>query len=292
MNPSAERALSFSYGDVSGPDMTPVLCAKRLVRLLSACTLRAVIEPCAFGQLAAQHEPGASGRTTANPEALPSAPGMHSEQVIVRPTEAYFAGFGGYTFGGKFDAEGTGAFRGVNFGNGSLADSAVVGAKAGGFFPEALSWFGVEAELFNTTPHIEQQGAAAGSHMRVTTFAINAIARAQFACEKKHLETEQVTERFAFHYVREFCRLQPYAGVGLGIYWVDISNSAFSAHANFVPGFNALAGVRYYLTDRIALFTEYKYNRATFNFAGVQDLAGFEGVYSVNHIVGGVSYHY
>jgi opacity protein-like surface antigen len=203
-----------------------------------------------------------------------------------------FAAFGGYTFGGKFDAEGVGLLNGASFGNGSLANSAVVGAKAGGFFPESLNWFGVEAELFNTTPHIEQQGAAAGSHMRVTTLAINAIARAQFACEKKHLDTEQVTERFAFHYVTEFCRLQPYAGVGLGIYWVDISNSTFAAHANFVPGFNALTGVRYYLTDRIAMFTEYKYNRATFNFAGVQGLAGFEGVYSINQIVGGISYHY
>jgi hypothetical protein len=94
--------------------MTPVLWAKRLIRLVIACTLLAVIEPCAFGQLAAQHEPRASERTTVTPEALPSAPGMHSEQVIVRPTEGYFAGFGGYTFGGKFDAEGTGAFRGVN----------------------------------------------------------------------------------------------------------------------------------------------------------------------------------
>jgi opacity protein-like surface antigen len=218
--------------------------------------------------------------------------GVQNEQIIVHPTEGYFAAFGGYTFGGKFDADGTGIFNGVSFGNGSLANSAVVGAKAGGFFPESLNWFGVEAELFNTTPHIEQQGAAAGSHMRVTTLAINAIARAQFACEKKHLDTEQVTERFAFQYVTEFCRLQPYAGVGLGIYWVDISNSSFSAHANFVPGFNALAGVRYYFTDRIAMFTEYKYNRATFNFAGVQGLAGFEGVYSVNHIVAGFSYHY
>ncbi|HKS76453.1 MAG TPA: hypothetical protein VJQ82_24780 [Terriglobales bacterium] len=211
---------------------------------------------------------------------------------MVHPTEGYFAGFGGYTFGGKFDAEGAGVFNGVNFGNGSLASSAVVGAKAGGFFPSSLNWFGVEAELFNTTPNIEQQGAAAGSHMRVTTLAINAIARAQFACENRHVETEQVTERFAFHYVREFCRLQPYAGVGLGIYWVDISNSSFSAHANFVPGFNALAGIRYYVTESIALFTEYKYNRATFHFAGVQGLAGFQGDYSVNHIVGGISYHY
>ena len=268
--------------------MTSVPCAKWLVTAAMAFMVLAGGEHLAFGQLAPQKEP----RGTANPQSEPPNSGKQTQEVLVHLTEGYFAGFGGYTFGGKYDADGTGVFNGVNFGNGSLASSAVVGAKAGGFFPESLNWFGVEAELFNTTPHIEQQGAAAGSHMRVTTLAINAIARAQFACEKKHLDTEQVTERFAFQYVTEFCRLQPYAGVGLGIYWVDISNSSFAAHANFVPGFNALAGVRYYITDRIAMFTEYKYNRATFNFGGIQGLAGFEGVYSVNHIVGGISYHY
>jgi opacity protein-like surface antigen len=267
-------------------------CARWPITIVMTLTVVALSESMSFAQFSAQKEPRASDRETASPAAPLPASGTRSEEIVVHPTEGYFAAFGGYTFGGKFDAESTGVLNGVSFGNGSLANSAVVGAKAGGFFPESLNWFGVEAELFNTTPHIEQQGPAAGSHMRVTTLAINAIARAQFACEKKHLDTEQVTERFAFQYVTEFCRLQPYAGVGLGIYWVDISNSSFAAHANFVPGFNALAGLRYYITDRIAMFTEYKYNRATFNFAGVQGLAGFEGVYSVNHLVGGISYHY
>ena len=272
--------------------MNRVSCTQCIIIVVIACTMAAVSKPVAFGQLAAPQEPRVSERPTVNPAAPSPAAGTQSEQVVLHPTEGYFAVFGGYTFGGKYDASGVGTFSGLSFGNGSLADSAVVGAKAGGFFPESLNWFGVEAELFNTTPNIEQQGAAAGSHMRVTTLAINAIARAQFLCGTKHLDTEQVTERFAFHYVAEFCRLQPYAGVGLGIYWVDISNSSFAAHANFVPGFNALGGVRYYFTDRIAMFTEYKYNRATLNFAGIQGLAGFEGVYSINHIVAGFSYHY
>lgn len=272
--------------------MTRVHCLKWLLIVLVACTMTAVSEPASWGQSAPEKAPRMSEQPSGVPPPGSSTKGTQSEQIVVHPTEGYFAAFGGYTFGGKYDAEGTGVFNGVSFGNGSLANSAVVGAKAGGFFPESLSWFGVEGELFNTTPHIEQQGTAAGSHMRVTTLAINAIARARFACEKKHVDTEQVTERFAFHYVTEFCRVQPYAGVGLGIYWVDISNSSFSAHANFVPGFNALAGVRYYITDRIAMFTEYKYNRATFNFGGIQGLAGFEGVYSVNHIAAGISYHY
>jgi len=181
-----------------------------------------------------------------------------------------------------------GLFNGASFGNGSLADSAVVGAKAGGFFPEALNWFGVEAELFNTTPHIEQQGAAAArDDIR------HQCDRPSAVCLRK----EASRNRTGHGTVRLPLRQGILSAAAvrrrrLGYLLGGYLNSAFSAHANFVPGFNALAGVRYYFTDRIALFTEYKYNRATFNFAGVQGLAGFEGVYSVNHIVGGVSYHY
>lgn len=215
------------------------------------------------------------------------------EQVLVHPSEGYFAGFAGYTFGGKFDANGIGLLNGVSFGNHDLADSVVYGAKAGGFFPAYLNWLGVEAEVFNTTPHVEQQGAAEGSHLRVTTLAVNAIARAQFACTSKLEHVEQVSDRFAIRYEREFCRLQPYAGVGLGIYWMDVSNSTFTAHANFVPGLNVLGGIRYYMTERIAMFTEYKYNRATFDFVGTgAQLSGFSGVYSINHIIWGISFHY
>jgi opacity protein-like surface antigen len=288
-------ALTFHldlYFDVPELNMNRVSCATWSVTVVIVFTMVAASEFVAFGQLAPQKDPRASERTMTNPETSEAQKGVESQQIILQPAEGYFAAFGGYTFSGKLSTDGTGTFNGVSFGNGSLADSAVFGAKAGGFFPDSLHWFGVEAELFSTTPHIEQQGAAVGSHMRVTTLAINAIARAQFACEKKHLNTVQETERFAYEYVTEFCRLQPFAGVGLGINWVDISNSTFSAHDNFVPGLNALAGVRYYFTNHIAMFTEYKYNRVGFGFTGVQGLANFNGVYSINHIVGGISFHY
>ncbi|HJT19843.1 MAG TPA: hypothetical protein VJ746_05210 [Nitrospira sp.] len=242
-------------------------------------------------QVPQREQISAPERTPLEDPSLAERP-VRYEQVIVKPSEGYFAGFGGYTFGGKFDSDNSATFNGATFGNRNLADSAVVGAKAGGFFPEQLSWLGVEAEVFRTTPHVEQEGSAPGSHVSVTTLAINAIARAQLACERKLERAEQVTERFTIQYEREFCRLQPYAGVGVGIFWLDASNSNFSAHANFVPGLNVLGGVRYYMTGRVSMFTEYKYNRATFNFVGPAGLAGFGGVYSINHLVGGFSYHY
>ena len=78
--------------------------------------------------------------------------------------------------------------------------------------------------------------------------------------ERRHERRETI--RYETRYEREFCRLQPYAGVGLGVYFANLSNNGNSVSDNAVPGLNALAGVRYYFTERIALFGEYKYNWA------------------------------
>ena len=171
--------------------------------VVMACTMVAVTDPVAFGQLAAEKEPrGVPTGPWRIPKHHRRPAGSIRASSCIR-LKAILPRLAG-TRWRKIRRGGPWVVEWRQFGNGSLANSAVVGAKAGGFFPESLNWFGVEAELYNTTPHIEQQGAAAGSHMRVTTLAINAIARAQFACEKKHLDTEQVTERFAFQYVRNF----------------------------------------------------------------------------------------
>ena len=95
-------------------------------------------------------------------------PGTAAEPIIehkrVRPSETYVAGFGGYTFGGKFsDVEGAGLLPGGNLGDRDLADAGVYGGKLGHFFGDRMDWLGVEMEAFNTTPHVEQQGLAARS---------------------------------------------------------------------------------------------------------------------------------
>ena len=109
--------------------MIRLRCAKWPLTVLVALMMTAISEPAALSQLLAQKDPGVSERPTTGSESTPATKGVQNEKVIVHPTEGYFAVFGGYTFGGKFDAAGTGAFNGVSFGNGSLADSAVVGAK-------------------------------------------------------------------------------------------------------------------------------------------------------------------
>ena len=86
---------------------------------------------------------------------------------------------------------------------------------------------------------------------------------------------------------------KPYAGVGLGVFFARASDTTGSASDNAGPGLNVLAGVRYFMTERVALVGEYKYNRATFDFDTVgATAAGLKGDYSASHIVGGLSLHF
>ncbi|MGE0276373.1 MAG: outer membrane protein [Nitrospiraceae bacterium] len=220
------------------------------------------------------------------------------ERKMVRPSETYLAGFAGYTFGGKLNSmEGTGALSGLNLNDRDLSDSVVYGGKLGHFFGNRMDWLGIEMEAFNTTPNVEQQGSVPGSHFRVTTLAFNLIGRLKFACKTKTERTETRTEgaiRYETRYEREFCRLQPYGGVGLGVFFANLSTNGNSVSDNAVPGLNVLGGLRFYFNERIAMFGEYKYNYAAFDastsgpFGGV----GFKGDYQANHIVGGLSFHF
>src|SRR5690349_1601983 len=109
-----------------------------------------------------------------------------------RPGEAYVAGFGGVTLGHNFsDIEGTGAGAGLNQADIGLKNSVVYGGKIGYFMPGRLNWLGFEVEGFNTTPHLEQQGSVLGSHLRVTTVAVNLVARAQMACDDDRTDTSR-----------------------------------------------------------------------------------------------------
>ena len=186
--------------------------------------------------------------------------------------EMYVAGQIGYTSPGDLSGvQGTGAISGLSLSDLKLHDSIVYGAKVGYYLP-SVNWLGIETEMFNTTPHVKQQpitvlGATVpvpGFNLNVFTWAINAMVR---------------------YPGKQF---QPYAGVGLGVFFAEAKFQGTS-DKDVAPGLNALAGVRYFATDHIALFAEYKYNRAAFE---LPDAIGIKADYSANHFVGGVSYHF
>ena len=103
-----------------------------------------------------------------------------------REGEIYVGGFGGFTWGHDYDnAEGTGSLKGAPIGSLGLANSVVYGAKIGYFHPGRLNWLGLEIEGFNTTPHIKEGSGLPGSNLRVTTLALNVIARTKLGCRTR-----------------------------------------------------------------------------------------------------------
>ena len=153
----------------------------------------------------------------------------------------------------------------VNLKNGSP----LYGARAGYFFP-GREWFGLETEVYSTQLNITQQTVVGGvpgrvfadtmpgSHTQLTTWAVNAIVRSP----------SLVAE------------LEPYGGIGPALFF----SSNGDTHTNI--GINLVAGARYFLTPTVALFGEFKYNRATIHFPGIQ------GDYSAQLFVFGLSLHF
>ncbi len=172
--------------------------------------------------------------------------------------------------------EGVGSAKGISLSNLDLENALLWGLKGGYFFPGILDWLGVELEAYTANPHIKQQSATAklgsssakldglsGNHLRVITTALNLMVR------------------FPGYMI------EPYAGAGIGAFFAKLSDSAGSDN-DVAPGANLLAGVRFYLNQQIALYTEYKYNYTKWKFN--DSLLKFS--YESHALVGGVSFHF
>ena len=194
--------------------------------------------------------------------------------------EMYVAGTAGVNFADRINSiAGTGASVGVPDLNPApnpdfdLQNSIFYGAKVG-YFP-GHRWYGVEGEVLHTTPHIKSLDPEpgihnSGIHMRVTTVGANFIAR---------------------YPGRTF---QPYAGAGIGAAIAHIGDTATVRSDNDVAAaWNVLAGLRAFITPKIAIFGEYKYVGATLKFdQALGDLGGFSGNYRAQYVLGGLSYHF
>jgi opacity protein-like surface antigen len=219
--------------------------------------------------------------------------------------ETYIAGFGGVTFGGTTtNMEGRGSALGSSIDNPTLADSAVYGLKIGYFHPGRLNWLGLELEGFNSTPHMRESGGLPGTHLRLTTVGFNVIARKKLACRDREdrrgsdvrdADYWDADDYSALH-DNARCPLQVYGGVGLGLFFAETSNQFGRATDNARAGLNALAGTKYFFSEHIALFAEYKFNYVDLQFDQNQVVggptAGLNGTYLINHVVGGLAFHF
>jgi hypothetical protein len=233
-----------------------------------------------------------------------------------REGELYVAGFGGFTLGHSFsNVEGRGTLATQNIGSFDLANSVVYGMKIGYYHPGRLNWLGLEMEGFNTTPHLEQNANFPGSNLRVTTLAFNVIARKRLGCRDydrdhydrtRHRSTYDNERRYdkdgrSHHYDDETspqeenarCPLQVYAGAGPAIFFAETSNQLGRSTDNLEVGLNALAGMRYFVHRNVAVFGEYKFNYAGFDFTQIQGAtSGIQGNYKASHFVGGLAVHF
>lgn len=159
----------------------------------------------------------------------------------------------------------------------SLHNSLMYGAKLGYYF-DSLKWLGVETEAFNATPHVKQQnltiggfdfGTAPGLNFRVLTWApVNIVVRHQMGA------------------------FEPYAGVGLGVFFSRLSDGTDSSSSTDV-GLNTQLGLRYRVTTNLALFGEWKFNHANIthnNIAGTG--LNVSADYNAHNFVFGVGYHF
>lgn len=168
----------------------------------------------------------------------------------------------------------------------SLQNSVMYGAKVGYYFdslktmqPPAWQHFrlGVETEVFNSTPHIKHQAITiGGANAGTTGFDNRVLMWAPLV----------VVVRY------QAGVFEPYAGVGLGVFFSRISDGTDSSSSTDV-GLNTQLGLRYRVNPNLSLFGEWKYNYANIN----HDNIGGTGLdvsynYNANIFATGVGYHF
>ena len=209
--------------------------------------------------------------------------------------ETYVAGQIGVTLpsvlgSGLGEGDLTGVFNpGTTISPQELQKSILYGGRVGHYF-RAVPWFGLEFEVYRTTPHIKQQSLTfSGPSGPVGTLEFPGL---NFSV----LTIAPINVAFRYHK----SRLQPYVGFGPGIFFARIKDPSLAtdnSQSSATIGLNAYGGLRYYITRNIAVFGEGKFNYARFSFdetpAGPSfNLFGFDATYKVFHASFGVSFHF
>ena len=159
-----------------------------------------------------------------------------------------------------------------------LANNLAYGAKFGHYFDDrGFNWFGLEVDMYRSAPDVKQQNIPAstnrflsqkvvGADLLVHSLAFNALVR--------------VT---GYQY-----KVEPYAGLGIGLNMGNLSDGNFRPEASFAPSFNVLAGIKYFVTPKIATSIEHKNNFAHFSFSRSNITAD----YRANLFMFGVAFHF
>ncbi|MBH0204791.1 MAG: outer membrane beta-barrel protein [Nitrospira sp.] len=183
----------------------------------------------------------------------------------------------------------------------SLKESFMFGGKIGHYFSRAR-WFGIEAEVFYSQPHLKQQDITWHSETQFTFTPSGGGPSVPLGNDFTFTNVPGVNFRvltiaplnLMFRYPGT--RLQPYIGFGPGIFMARINDPSItqgdSSQSSTKFGLNALAGLRYYFTRHMSIFAEGKFNYVRFSFEENSNFFGFDATYMPIHASGGLSVHF
>jgi opacity protein-like surface antigen len=178
----------------------------------------------------------------------------------------------------------------------ALADSAMLGIKAGYYFPRAR-WFGLETELYQTTPHIKQQSTtisiASGSVLRDFGPVAGGTTTGTLSGDHFLVRTwVPVNAMFRYHKTR----LQPYIGFGPALFMARVKTTAAGfegTQSSARIGLNAKLGAEYFITRHLSASLEGRYNKANFIFDPTSTGGfGFKANYEMIFVSIGLNYHF
>ena len=172
----------------------------------------------------------------------------------------------------------------INISDLSLQDSLMYGAKVGYYF-DSMKWegfnLGVETEVFNATPHIEQQ--------QWTFTGPGGTAKATFPGVNNRVLTWAPFNIVVRYQVGQF---EPYAGIGLGVFFSHLSSGSFSSSSTDV-GLNTQLGLRYRVTNDVSVFGEWKFNHASVSHNNIVGSGlNISADYNANILAFGAAYHF
>ena len=185
----------------------------------------------------------------------------------------------------------------------SLKSSPLFGGKAGYFFvDEGLPWLGVEVEAYTSKPSIKRQtpnftqqitsikgtpGVAPCLPPPAANCSMQETLTGQLSIGESPLRVVTVALNVVTRYPGKV--FQPYIGVGVGAFYFTSSSGPIQGR-QVVPGLNALAGMKVFLTDEMGLFLEGKYNYAT--LTNFDPTFGLSGEFSAINFIVGAAYHF
>jgi opacity protein-like surface antigen len=194
----------------------------------------------------------------------------------------------GYAMPNRFsDISGFGGNTGTSVSDLSLSNSVEYGLKFG-YYLDTVKWLGFETEVFSSNPHIKQQSATVTNGAGSTTGQVPGA-----SLRVINLSPVNVVLRY------QKGRFEPYAGVGMGIFMINLKDSATGlGTSNSTIGLNTQVGLRYFIAEHVSLFGEWKHARAHFNLPSFTAVpaqstgGGYKGEYSTNIFAFGVAYHF